>query len=267
MTGSVVLITGASRGIGLASAALLAQRGYTVFGTSRTPEQVAVSGFELLKLDVRDQQSADACLQTVLERAGQLDILVNNAGISLGGAVEEATVDDAKALFETNFFGVVRMTNAVLPHMRQRRQGRIINLSSLAGVVGVPYIGQYVASKFALEGYSESLRYELRAFGIHVSLIEPGDIRTDIDNGPPSQRIPDYEGVRDRANAMHKANVENGPPPERVARAVLRAVESRSPSLRYTVTKGHEFGVPWMKRLLPDSLIEWLVRDNYKLDG
>src|SRR5262249_33516824 len=127
MTPSVVLITGASRGIGLASAILLIERGYTVFVTSRTPEQITVSGVELLQLDVRDENSVDACVQTVLQRAGRLDILINNAGISLGGAVEEATVDDAKNLFETNFFGVVRMTNAVLPHMRKQRQGRIIN--------------------------------------------------------------------------------------------------------------------------------------------
>jgi NAD(P)-dependent dehydrogenase (short-subunit alcohol dehydrogenase family) len=267
MTSPVILITGASHGIGLASANLLAQRGYTVFGTSRAPEQASVSGFELLKLDVCDQQSVEACVQTVLERAGRLDILINNAGIAVGGALEEATMDDAKRLFETNFFGVLRMTNAVLPHMRQRRQGRIINMSSLAGLVGVPYLGLYVASKYALEGYSESLRYELRHFGIHVSLIEPGDLHTALVNEPPSKRLPDYDGVRERAGAIHDANMLYGPPPDRVARAVLRAAESRSPRLRYRVPDGSEFWVPWMKRLLPDSLIEWIVRDTYKLDG
>lgn len=263
----VVLITGASRGIGLASATLLAQRGHTVFGTSRTPEQVSVSGFELLQLDVCQQASVDACLQAVLERAGRVDVLINNAGIALGGAVEEGTIEDAQRVFETNFFGVVRMTNAVLPHMRKARQGRIINLSSLAGIMGVPYIGLYGASKYALEGYSESLRYELKTLNIHVSLVEPGDIHTGIVNEPPSRKIADYDGVRERAEAIHVANVQHGPPPEQVARAVLRAVESRSPRLRYTVTKGHEFWVPWMRRLLPDSLNEWLIRDSYKLDG
>jgi short-subunit dehydrogenase len=262
-----ILITGASRGIGLASANLLTQRGYTVFGTSRHPEQITAGGFDLLPLDVQDDASVKTCIDIVLERAGQLDVLINNAGVSLAGAVEEASLADVRQLFETNFFGVLRLTSAVLPHMRRARRGLIINISSLAGIVGVPYLGIYAASKHALVGYTTSLRYELKPLGIQVALIEPGDTRTTIVNSPPSNTITAYEGVRERATAIHEANVRNGLPAERVARAVLRVIESPAPRLRYTVTAGEQFWVPWMKRLLPEWLIERIIRDAYKLDG
>lgn len=265
-SGKVVLISGASRGIGLATAQLLAERGCTVFGGSRYPDQVSVSGFTLLQLDVRHQESVNHFVEAVLHRAGRIDVLINNAGISLAGAVEEATPDDARRLFETNFFSVIRLTNAVLPYMRAQRSGKIINISSIAGIIGVPYLGIYAASKYALEGYSESLRHELRDLGITVSLIEPGDIHTSIVNEPPSNRFKDYDGVRERTEAVHQSNVRNGPPPERVAQVILRVVQSRSPRLRYRITQKQEFWVPWMKRLLPDFLTERLVRDNYHLD-
>lgn len=261
----VILITGASRGIGYASARLLAAHGYTVYGTSRTPEKTQVEGFELLKLDVRDDQSVTVCVQTVLDRAGHIDVLVNNAGYSLSGAAEEATAEDARSLFETNFFGILRMNNAVLPHMRKARRGHIINISSIAGIVGVPYLGIYTATKFALEGYSETLRHELRDLGIAVSLVEPGDIHTDIVTEAPSNRFADYDGAREQTLAIHERNVRSGPPPEKVAQALLKVIESPSPRLRYAVTYRQEFWVPWMKRLLPDWLTEALVRDNYKI--
>ncbi len=261
-----VLITGASRGIGLAAATLLVQQGYTVFGTSRQPQASTLNGFTLLQLDVRDEASVQRCVQTVINKAGHIDVLINNAGHSLCGAVEEASAEDARQLFETNFFGVIRMTNAVLPHMRQAHSGHIINISSLAGIIGVPYLGMYVASKHALEGYSASLRYELRQFGIHVSLIEPGDIQTGIVAVPHSNVIAAYDGIREKVTAIHDSNVHNGPPPEKVARVILGAVQSRSPRLRYTVTTGQEFWVPWMKRLLPDWLIERLILNAYHMD-
>jgi NAD(P)-dependent dehydrogenase (short-subunit alcohol dehydrogenase family) len=265
MKQKVILITGASRGIGLATATLLTQRGYLVFGTSRTPAHYTVSDFSLLQLDVNDETSVKQCVNRVLEQAGRIDILMNNAGYSLYGAVEEATVEDAKRLFETNFFGIMRMTNAVLPHMRQAGTGRIINIGSLAGIVGVPYIGIYAAAKHALEGYTASLRYELRGFGIYASIIDPGDIATAIVTEPSSNPISIYDGIRERTIAIHDENVRSGPPPEKVARAVLKVIESRAPRLRYTVTHREEFGVPWMKRLLPEPLIEWFIRSTYKL--
>jgi NAD(P)-dependent dehydrogenase (short-subunit alcohol dehydrogenase family) len=260
-----VLVTGASRGIGLATATLLAQQGCTVFGTSRHPQSSTLNSFTLLPLDVRDQASVKHCVNTVIAQTHHIDVLINNAGHSLAGAVEEASAEDARQLFETNFFGVIRTTNAVLPHMRQAGHGHIINISSLAGLIGVPYLGLYAASKHALEGYSESLRYELKPFEIHVSLIEPGDIQTGIIAALPSNPVAAYDGIREQVTAIHDANVSNGPPPEKVASVVLRAVQSRRPHLRYTVTTGQEKWVPWMKRLLPDWLAEHFIRGAYHM--
>src|SRR5690606_35507590 len=158
----VVLITGASSGLGRATARLLAERGYRVFGTSRRPPADApTGGVEPLALDVCADASVAACVQTVLARAGRIDALINNAGYELGGALEEATLEEAQRQFETNFFGAVRMIRAVLPAMRRQGGGRIVNVSSLAGLAPVPFLGLYSASKFALEGYSEALRHEV----------------------------------------------------------------------------------------------------------
>jgi NAD(P)-dependent dehydrogenase (short-subunit alcohol dehydrogenase family) len=261
MSSPVVLITGASSGIGLATAQLLAERGYTVIGGSR--RQPDVSGFTLLPLDVRDDESVARWVQAALDRMGRIDALVNNAGHSLGGAVEEATAEDARRLFETNFFGVIRVTNAVLPVMRAQGSGRVVNIGSLAGQLGVPYLGLYGASKFALEGYTESLRYEVRRFGIHVSLVEPGDIRTDIVALPASRAIPAYNGERETVTAIHTANVRNGPPPADVARVVARVLADQRPRLRYRA--GREWYVPLARRLVPPGLLEWAVRKAYNL--
>lgn len=268
MTGNLqktVLITGASRGIGLATAALFAQKGYTVYGTSRQPQAETLNGFTLLKLDVRDNESVKAGVEAIISRSGRLDVVINNAGYTLSGAVEEATVEDAYRLFETNFFGVMRLTNSALPHMRQAGGGRIINISSLAGLIGVPYLGLYAASKHALEGYSASLRYELHGSGIHVSLVEPGDIHTDIASEPPSNPVAAYDSTRERVAAIHAANLQHGPPPEKVARVILRAVQQTTPELRYTVTTGQESLVPWARRLLPNWLMEYFIRRAYNL--
>src|SRR2546422_6503660 len=169
-----VLVTGASSGIGQATAQLLAERGHRVFGTTRKPGAAQASGFTMVGLDVRSDDSVRGCVDQVLSQAGRLDVLVNNAGYTLMGAAEETSVAEAKAQFETNFFGVVRMVNAVLPGMRAAGAGKIINISSLAGNTAIPFSAFYSATKFALEGYSESLWYEVSPFGISVSLVEPG---------------------------------------------------------------------------------------------
>src|SRR2546428_7222444 len=175
----VVLVTGASSGAGQATARLLAQHGYRVFGTSRKPAGVeSAPGLEVLELDVRADDSVAACISTVTSRAGRVDVLVNNAGYELAGALEELSMDEARAQFETNFFGVVRMVKSVLPFMHRQKEGRIINVSSLSGLSPIPFMGMYSASKFALEGYTEALRQELKPFGIHVSLIEPAFLKT-----------------------------------------------------------------------------------------
>ena len=179
----VVLITGISSGIGQATARLLAERDFSIFGTARNLSGVeAIPGVEVLPLDVRSDESVNTCVDTALKRAGRLDILVNNAGYGLSGAVEEVAVEEAKAQFETNFFGVVRMVKRVLPIMRRQGSGQIINISSGLGLVALPFIGFYSSSKFALEGYTEALRHEVKPFKIKVSLVEPGFVHTQFRN-------------------------------------------------------------------------------------
>src|SRR5262245_37854562 len=175
----VVLITGASSGVGQATARLLSRNGYRVFGTSRNPAAAAaVPGVELAALDVRRDDSVAACVETILARSGRLDILINNAAYELAGEVEETSLEEEQDQFGQKFVGTMRMIRAVLPSMRQRRQGRIINISSLTGVSSVPFMGIYSASKFALEGYTDALRMELEPFNVHVSMTEAGFLKT-----------------------------------------------------------------------------------------
>src|SRR5262249_40168326 len=195
----VVLITGASSGVGQATARLLAQRGCRVFGTSRKPEKAeALSGVELLALDVREDDSVRACVEVVVRRGGRLDVLINNAGHELAGALEELSPEEARGQFETNFFGVVRMINAVLPLMRRLKRGHIVNVSSLSGLSPIPFLGMYSASKFALEGYTEALRHEVKPFNIRVSLAEPAFLRTTMmeHRQVGGSRFPEYDPWR-----------------------------------------------------------------------
>jgi NAD(P)-dependent dehydrogenase (short-subunit alcohol dehydrogenase family) len=197
----IVLVTGASSGIGQAIARLLAQKGFIVFGTSRNPSDGEKrSGIEVLPLEVRSEDSVQACVNAVLTKAGRLDILINNAGYELAGAIEDTSIAEAKSQFETNFFGVMRLVNAVLPLMRQQRSGQIINIGSIVGVVPVPFLGAYSASKFAVEGYTEILRHEVRPLNIRVSLVEPGFIKTNLASNRQyaANRIRDYDPWRQR---------------------------------------------------------------------
>lgn len=250
-----VLVTGASSGIGQATARLLAERGFTVFGTARKPASGQSQGVTMVALDVRSDESVRACVEQVVAKAGRVDALVNNAGYSLTGAAEETSVDEAKAQFETNFFGVVRMVNAVLPGMRAARSGKIINVSSLAGNTAIPYSAFYSASKFAVEGYSESLWYEVRPFGISVSLVEPGFVNTPIGEASPSAErpLPAYDATRKRMLAAFGHSLQAGIPPEQVARRVLQIIEHSHPVLRYRV--GAQ--ATWLPRLR--SVVPWSV--------
>src|SRR5215510_1132990 len=195
----VVLITGASSGIGRATAELLAARGYRVFGGVRAPATTrALAGVELVPLDVRDEASVKACVEKVRSRAGRIDVLVNNAGVNLVGAVEETSISQAQALFDTNVIGVLRMVQAVLPGMRRQGAGLIVNISSILGLIPAPYMGVYASTKHALEGLSESLDHEVRALGIRVVLIEPYYTRTNLDTSAAQaeNRIDAYASQR-----------------------------------------------------------------------
>jgi NAD(P)-dependent dehydrogenase (short-subunit alcohol dehydrogenase family) len=261
----VVLVTGASSGFGQLIAQKLAQEGYCVFGTSRKEHQT-LQGVEMLTLDVTSDSSVQLCIQQLLTRTNRIDLLVNNAGQIHTSMIEETSLEQAKEIFETNFWGVVRVTNAVLPIMRQQRSGHIINMSSVAGLIGAPGQGFYSASKFALEGHSEALSVELDPFNIKVSLIEPGYFKTNLNQAmlQPTAVSSDYDNVRDVIiSSVHQA-IAQGDNPNKIARAIVRIASSSSPRLRYRV--GYEAQwLPRLKAILPDKLFRFGARKRLNL--
>jgi NAD(P)-dependent dehydrogenase (short-subunit alcohol dehydrogenase family) len=209
----VVLITGTSSGIGRAIASAFAANGFEVFGTSRNPQRnEPIAGVELLPLDVSDQAAVASAVSTVIQRAGRIDVLVNNAGVGVFGAAEESSIAQAQELFDTNFFGLIRVTNEVLPHLRAQRSGRIINISSVLGFLPAPYGALYAASKHAVEGYSESLDHETRDFGVRVSLVEPGytDTAFDANAADPDSPIESYRALREHVKERRRRPVGGG---------------------------------------------------------
>jgi NAD(P)-dependent dehydrogenase (short-subunit alcohol dehydrogenase family) len=264
----VALVTGASSGIGAETASLLAARGYRTFGASREPEtRPGPKGVEMLKLDVRSDESARAVVEDIHQKAGRLDILVNNAGFGLFGGIEETSLEEARAQLETNFWGAVRMTACVLPRMRERRFGRIINISSVLGFIAVPFQGFYVASKHALEGYSEVLDLEVREFGIRVALIEPSSVRSSFieHHRDVKARLDPYTAERDRVLAMLTDRIHHGSPPKVVARRVLSAIRASVPDVRYTVGSGSSV-LKVARSVLPSNLFDWAVRKTFAMN-
>ena len=262
----VALVTGASSGIGRAIAQQLAADGFQVFGTSRKGADALQDGIEMIGLDVGAEDSVQSCVRGLLERTGRLDVLVNNAGYLLGGAVEETTIEEGKAQFETNFFGAFRVIKALLPTMRAQKSGRIINVTSLAGVVPLPFWGFYNASKFALEGLTETLRYELKPFGISVSSIEAGLIRTRFyTDDRKTSTIDAYQPWHRRFRKKMTEFEKKAPGPELVAQAVSKAVRAAKPALRYRVTReATQFTL--MRTWFPAALFEWGLRSGFHLD-
>ncbi len=265
ITPKVALVTGASSGFGQATAAQLAAQDFLVFGTSRAPAHNEASGFELLPLDVRSETSVQTCVQTILGRTGRIDLLVNNAGFAKAGALEETSLEDAQAQFETNVFGVLRMLKAVLPVMRQQGSGQIITVSSLLGVVAMPYLGLYASSKFALEGMIEGLYHELRPFHIKVSLVEPTFFRTKFDAQPPATPLPAYESARQSMLQFVRQAVEQGPDPEQVARRIVQLATSSAPPLRSYVGPRANLLVA-LRHWLPQRIFEQVRRRVFQLE-
>jgi len=259
---TVVLVTGATSGIGRATAELLASRGYRVFGTSRDPAGKAAQGFELVPLDVTSDESVAACVATVTWRTGgRVDVLVNNAGTGVLGAAEEVTPGEAIRLFQVNLFGVMRMTSAVLPLMRARRSGTVINLSSSGGLATAPFAGLYCATKHALEAYTAALRHELRPLGVAATVVAPGPVSTPAGDtaARAEKRIPEYAGRRAKADETYTRAIRGGMDPARVARAVLRVVRAKRPNARYPVgLQARATGAA--RALLPPSAFEAAVR-------
>jgi len=274
MTAKVVLITGASAGFGLACSELLAERGHRVYGTSRRADFPAApaagdSRRTMIPMDVCDDDSVRIAVEFVLKREGRIDVVVNNAGVGLAGSIEDTTVDEARALFETNFFGVLRVCRAVLPTLRAQKSGLIVNISSLAGLVTVPFQGFYSASKYALESMSDALRMELQPFGVCVALLEPGDFKTAFtDSRAFSAASGDgsvYRERCERAVATMERDERNGADPRQLATLLARIIDAPSPRSRYSVGAfGQRFGAA-LSRVLPSSLVDRAMRAIYKL--
>jgi NAD(P)-dependent dehydrogenase (short-subunit alcohol dehydrogenase family) len=263
----VVLVTGVSSGIGRAVADAFAAKGFEVFGTSRNPRTTEpVGGVELIQLDVTDDASVTAAVSTVVQRAGRIDIVVNNAGFGVLGAAEETSVGQAQQLFETNFFGLVRLTREVLPYLRAQGSGRIINISSVLGFLPAPYGALYSASKHAVEGYSESLDHETREFGVRVSVVEPGYTNTSFEANATDADSPidSYAPVREHVKRVLAKAVRAGDDPAVVARAVLKAATDRTPKLRYPAGPLAR-RLALLKKFAPAGLLDNGIRKANKL--
>jgi NAD(P)-dependent dehydrogenase (short-subunit alcohol dehydrogenase family) len=262
----VALVTGASSGIGRASAEALARVGFTVFGTSRKTVNEAPKGVTMLVCDVTDDQAVASLVSTVLSRTGRIDLLVNNAGVGLLGGAEESSVAQVQALFDVNLFGVIRVTNAVLPSMRRQGGGRIINIGSVLGLVPAPYSAHYSAAKHALEGYSESLDHEVRAFNIRVSVVEPAFVRTVFDqNGiEPDSVLKEYDRARAGVDALLRDVMPKADRPEVVADVVVKAATDAHPRRRYTAGKAAR-QVSILRRFAPAELFDKSLRKQFRL--
>ncbi|MGH3761429.1 SDR family oxidoreductase [Actinophytocola sp.] len=260
-----VLVTGGSSGIGQATARLFAERGARVFATSRGqhPDE---GGVEMLRLDVRSAESVRRCVDEVLARAGQLDVLVNNAGVMQEGFVEETSDADAAAVMDANFFGTVRVTHAVLPGMRERRRGRIINVGSLAAWVGEPGEGFYAASKAALARYTEALRHEVWHLGIAVSLVEPGAFATGVlrAGSVTEATISDYDGPRESAHRTLRDALRRGADPRKAAAVIGKVASVSAPRARYGAGWDGVW-VPYLKAVLPQRVVDLALRRGYHL--
>ena len=269
MKSKIALVTGASSGIGQATAQRLAAAGYKVYGTSRRGAQAGGRSFEMLPLDVTRDESVAAVVKEMMQREGRIDLLVNNAGFSTAPAgAEESSIEQAQSIFDTNFFGIVRMTRAVVPHMRRQGGGRIINMSSIFGFLPMPYMALYVATKHAVEGYSESLDHELRTMGIRVLVIEPANTKTQFDANllEPDAKLDEYRDVRAAVSKRLTELIEEADEPGAVAETVLKASVAAKPKLRYTAG-GRASLMQVLRTFAPASMVDAGIRKNLRLEA
>lgn len=267
MTASkVVLVTGVSSGIGRVTAEQFARRGNEVFGTVRNLSTAApLPGVTLVEMDVRDNDSVRHAIAGIVGRTGRIDVLVNNAGVNMLGAVEETNVVEAMTLFETNVFGIMRTAQAVLPHMREQRSGRIVNVSSVLGFLPAPYMGLYSASKHAIEGLSETLDHEVRQFGVRVTLVEPAYTRTSLDSNSPQAKstLAAYDRERGAVAAAVARATNEAPEPDAVATTIVDAALG---NWRMRVTPaGQASLLSILRRFMPAGLVDASLRKQFGL--
>ncbi len=264
----VVLITGGSSGIGKSIGEYLHSKGFTVYGTSRNPDRVAGSVFPLIALDVRDAVSIKQAVASVIAAAGRLDVLINNAGVGITGPLEEIPAEEIRNNFETNLFGPIEVMKAVLPQMRSQKSGLIINITSIAGYMGLPYRSVYSASKGALELITEALSMEVKNFGINITNVAPGDFATNIAAGryhAPLVKGSAYEVPYGNTLEMMNTHVDSGSNPQQMAEAVYKIIQSPNPKVHYKVGAFLQKFSIVLKRVLPDKMYEKMLMNHYKL--
>lgn len=276
-TQAVVVVTGASSGIGRACAIHLTRRGYRVFGTTRRdPDQVVEDlrqpltmsdQLDVVTMDVNDNESVVRAMETIVEKAGRLDAVVNCAGFGIAGAIEETSDEEARAIFETNLLGILRVCRAAIPTMRTQGSGMIVNISSIGGRIGLPFQGFYSATKFALEGLTEALRMEIHGFGIRAVLIEPGDFCTGFTDSrhlvETSSTSGAYRTAQEHVLSIVEKDERGGAAPDAIARLVARILSKRSPRVRYTVGPVAQKLAAALKRMLPSKWFEWALSKYY----
>lgn len=263
----VILITGITSGFGRAMAAQLNSDGHKVYGTYRRDSE-QIPGVTYIKADVQDDESLKKAVSFVMEHEGRIDTLISNAGMGIGGPLEFTSIEDAQRQIDVNFMGMVRLINQVIPIMRSQQHGRIICISSIGGLMGLPYQGMYSASKFAIEGYCEALRLEVRQFGIHVTVINPGDFstgftaqRSKVDNPEALAAYPGYNA----SMASIESDERSGLQPDYLARRISRIVRKRNPANRYIVATLVQKASVLLKALLPARWYDRILGSYYKL--
>lgn len=264
----VVLITGASSGIGKSIGDFLVQKKYTVYGTSRTPEKYTASNFPLLAMEVRNITSISEAIQEILKKEGKIDVVINNAGVGISGALEEIPSVEIKNNFETNFFGPIEVIKAVLPKMRQQKSGLIINITSIAGYMGLPYRSVYSASKAALEILTEAIRMEVKQFGIQICNVAPGDFATNIAAGRyhvPENTNSAYAKIYGNLLKTMNSHVSDGNNPMEMAAAIHKIITTKNPKVHYKVGAFMQKFSIVLKQILPDKIYEKMLMNHYKV--
>jgi len=264
----VVLITGGSSGIGKSVGEFLTQKGFIVYGTSRDSSKIKVHPFKLVSLDVNDTETISKAVVEVIANEGRLDILINNAGMGITGPIEETPTNEMRKVFNTNLFGAIDVMKAVLPQMRTQKSGLIINVTSIAGYMGLPFRGIYSATKGALEIVTEAIRMEVKSFGIEVTNVAPGDFATNIASGryhtPVFENSPYKESYQSNLDLMD-AHVDSGSDPIEMAEAIYKIITTKKPKIHYRVGDFMQKFSIVLKKILPDTVYEKLLMNHYKL--
>ena len=264
----VVLITGGSSGIGKSVGEFLCQKDFVVYGTSRNPEKIKNHPFKLVALDVNDPNTISKAIKEVISKEGRIDVLINNAGMGITGAIEETPTDEMRKVFNTNFFGAIDVMKAVLPQMRIQKSGLIINITSIAGYMGLPFRGIYSATKGALEIATEAIRMEVKGFGINVTNVAPGDFVTNIASGryhtPVFDDSPYRETYQQNLDLMN-THVDSGSDPIQMATAIYKIIETSNPKIHYKVGDFMQKFSIFLKRILPDKVYEKMLMRHFKM--